>query len=241
MHTTHQKTLCLLVFLGLLSPRLCAMADPPGTNTVRFVYLVSADREEKAEFTRAIDHAAGDIQAWYAGQLDGETFRLNSPVVEVLHSDKDGAWYTTHPHQSTQDNWGFYNSLAELKQLKNASPNRDGFVWVVYSDGPGNSGRAIPGFAYLPEDDLLGLVGRHPTQPSTNRWIAGLGHELGHALGLPHPQDTKKHNDAIMWAGFYGKYPDQCYLTDQDKAILADSPFIGADTTHTESAQGETD
>ncbi len=89
-------------------------------------------------------------------------------------------------------------------------------------------GRAIPGFAYLPEDDLLGLVGKHPTQKDPVRWVAGMGHELGHALGLPHPRDTKKHYDALMWAGFYGKYPDHCYLTDEDKAILARSPFIMA-------------
>ena len=53
-----------------------------------------------------------------------------------------------------------------------------------------------------------------------------MGHELGHALGLPHPRDTKKHYDALMWAGFYGKYPDRCYLTDEDKIILARNPFI---------------
>ena len=39
----------------------------------------------------------------------------------------------------------------------------------VYSDGPGNKGRAFKGFAYLPEDDLLGLVGRHPTQKNPVR------------------------------------------------------------------------
>ena len=27
----------------------------------------------------------------------------------------------------------------------------------------------------LPEDDLLGLIGKHPTQKSIKRWIAGLG------------------------------------------------------------------
>ena len=29
-----------------------------------------------------------------------------------------------------------------------------------------------------------------------------------------------------MWAGFYGKYPDKTYLTDQDKQILMQSPFF---------------
>lgn len=78
----------------------------------------------------------------------------------------------------------------------------------------------------LPEDDLLGLVGKHPTQKNKLRWIAGLGHELGHAFGLSHPKDTKKHRDAIMWTGIYGKYPDKTYLTKQDKQILMRSPFF---------------
>ena len=78
----------------------------------------------------------------------------------------------------------------------------------------------------LPEDDLLGLIGKHPTQKSIKRWVAGLGHELGHAFGLPHPKDTKKHHDAIMWAGFYGKYPDKAYLTEEDKSTLMKSPFF---------------
>ena len=52
-----------------------------------------------------------------------------------------------------------------------------------------------------------------------------MGHELGHAFGLPHPSDTKKHADAIMWAG-YRKYPERAYLTDDDKKILMRSGFF---------------
>ena len=51
-------------------------------------------------------------------------------------------------------------------------------------------------------------------------------HELGHAFGLPHPTDTEKYADAIMWLGIYGKYPDKTYLTDDDKKILRRSPFF---------------
>ena len=195
---------------------------------IRFAYLVSRDREVVPEYVKAIEDAACDIRGWYAKQLGGPTFNLADPIVEVVHSDKPAAWFTTHPNGNDQASWGFYNTLDEMKRLRDVRPMRDNSIWVVYSDGPGNKGRAIPGFAYLPEDDLLGLVGKHPTQKDPVRWVAGMGHELGHTLGLPHPRDTTKHHDALMWAGFYGKYPDRCYLTDEDKAILAENPFIVA-------------
>ena len=193
---------------------------------VRMVYLVSSDREENVEYTAAIEHAIRDLQKWYGRQLGGSTFRLNDPVVEVVKSNRPADWFYGNPNGDDKDNWGFNNTLDEARRLLGVKHDDPNFVWVVYSDGPGNKGRGGGGVTCLPEDDLLGLVGRHPTQKNKLRWIAGLGHELGHAFGLPHPRDTDKGADAIMWMGIYGKYPDSTYLTDDDKRILMRSPFF---------------
>ena len=198
----------------------------PRTKSVKFVYLVSADRSVREDFKKAIETAAMDLQGWYAKQLGGPTFRLNTPVVEVVKSDKDAKWFYSRPNGENKDDWGFNNGLAESQRLVGAKQGDPKYVWVIYSDGPGNKGRGGGGVAVLPEDDLLGLVGQHPEQKDVKRWIAGLGHELGHAFGLQHPRDTAKYADAIMGTGIYGKYPDKIYLTDEDKGILMKSQFF---------------
>ena len=214
-----------LVATILLQLTLCAAGNEP-KQTVRVIYLVSADREENREYTAAVEHAIRDIREWYGKQLGGPTFRLSDPVVEVVKSKQNGDWFYANPNGRQADNWGFNNTLQEARRLLGAKFNDPDHVWVLYSDGPGDKGRGGNGVTCLPENDLLGLLGKHPKQKNKLRWIAGLGHEIGHAFGLPHPADTKKDADAIMWTGIYGKYPDNTYLTESDKKILSRSRFF---------------
>lgn len=201
-------------------------ATPP---EVRFIYLLSADREENPAYTKAIRTAARQVQGWVADRVDGATFRIAKPEVEILRASLSAAEITEKRVPGiSRASWGFHNCLREMQRLKGDDflvPHET--VWVIYSDGPGNSGRAFPGFVYLPEDDLLGLLGKHPTQKDFKRWQGGLMHELGHGLGLIHPFDIDKHRSAIMWAGFYGTYPDGgAYLTESDKVQLRESVFL---------------
>lgn len=194
--------------------------------TVRVVYLVSKDREVRDDYQRAIEAAIRELQGWYSRQLKGPTFKLHDPIVEVARSSQSADWFYSHPNGGNRDDWGYNNTLAEASRLLKARHDDPHYIWVIYSDGPGNKGRGGSGMTCLPEDDLLGLIGKHPTQKDPRRWVGGLGHELGHAFGLPHPTDTVRDADAIMWAGFYGKFPRQAYLTKQDKTILLRSPFF---------------
>jgi hypothetical protein len=199
----------LAILLMLISNPYVKAGDGAASSLrrVRVIYLVSRDREEETEYTAAIEHAIRDLQKWYGRQLNGPTFRLNDPVVEVVKSKRPAEWFYANTNGNHKDSWGYNNTLDEAKRLLEAKHNDPKFVWAIHSDGPGNKGRGGNGVTCLPENDLLGLVGKHPTQKNKLRWIAGLGHELGHAFGLPHPKDTKKHANAIMWTGIYGKYP----------------------------------
>jgi hypothetical protein len=218
----------LLFSIWLLADGVATQAAPTDATqdkTVRVVYLVSQDRQVRADFRLALEKAIRELQQWYAKQLNGPTFRLHNPAVEVIHSSQQAAWFYDHTN-GEKDDWGFNNTLAEAGRLVGAKFNDPLYVWVIYSDGPGDKGRGTSGVTCLPEDDLLGLVGQHPIQKKPARWVGGLGHELGHAFGLPHPADTTRDADALMWAGFYDQYPDKTYLTEPDKKILLRSPFF---------------
>jgi hypothetical protein len=217
------KTLLFcLFFLLFFAPNSFAQSTRLVDKSVRFVYLVSKDRSYNPEYAKAIEAGAIDVQAWYKKQLNGFTFKINSPVVEVAYSDKDAAYFYGKGKPSA----GFFVVLEEVNRLLKARQSDPNYIWVIYSDAPDHSGMGGGGVCIMPENDLIGLIGKSTKYPDIKRWYGGLGHEIGHAFGLPHPSDTKKHEDAIMWTGMYFKYPNECYLTPEDKVILNKSPFF---------------
>ena len=162
--------LCVLTVCGISGRPVRAKSVP---KSVRFVYLVSSDRPVREDFRHAIEHAAKNVQAWYSRQLGGPTFKLNEPVVEVVKSDKSADWFYSH-RNGDPDDWGFNNGLAEASRLIGAKHMDPKYVWVIYSDGPGNKGRGGSGVTVLPEDDLLGgWGGRTRLNPTFNAGSAG--------------------------------------------------------------------
>lgn len=175
---------------------------------VRTIYLIPKDRKVNNDYLKAIQNALTDLRRWYYHQTGGYTFTIHNPAVETKKSTNDADWFQSNnpnpdpknPIYNSQD-WWFFNGLKEAGAIQNDS----NYVWVVYLDAPGGGG-ACNGCLCVTENDLKGLTGKNTAEKYRPRWIGGLGHELGHCFGLPHPKNGA-YPDAIMQYG-YRKYPN---------------------------------
>ncbi len=189
------------------------------------VYLITPkDKPFNAGYYNALSTTTVQLQAWYKLQMGGKTFVLNPLVLDTLTGLHNTEWYNgNNGDQSGTDPrfYGYYNTFYEMQQLLGSGFNTSDYVYFVYVAAPGG-GAGTAGFCAMGDQDLKGLLGQNPENLNPNRWIGGGGHELGHAFGLPHPDN--QNGQSIMWTG-YLIYPD-CLLQQSDKDILNASPFF---------------
>lgn len=216
-------------------------AIPSVQKEVRIVYLVPSDKSIRQEYLTGTAVAIGHLQAFYQSQLgSGFAFSLHSPVVEVFQTSHSAAFYSTGANSSQI---GFWTSvLGDGFALSGGGFDDPNNRWIYYVDADPLCGQVTGGtngVALLPSNDLRGLsgqanlspcVGQPPDLGGVCRWVGGLGHELGHAFGLPHPpgcdqgtcSDFARHS--LMYLG-YIDYPNT-YFLDADKTALLGTGFF---------------
>lgn len=208
---------------------------------VRIVYLAPSDKVIRPEYTTAIRNAIVHLQAFYQSQLGGGyTFSLHSPIVETYQTNHLSAFYSSGQNASTI---GFFSSvLNDGFALSGGAFNDPNYRWIYYVDADTACGQAVgaaSGVALLPANDLRGLTGQlnvpacpneFPDMEGLCRWVGGLGHELGHTFGLPHPPGCDQGtcstfaSQSLMYLG-YITYPNT-YFLQEDKAQLLASEFF---------------
>lgn len=215
------------------SAEVRGVAVNQGAARVRAVYMIPRDRTFRADYAAAIQNALESLQEWYFDQLGtGRTFSLFAPQPELCTMSANADYYPD----------GAYAKV--LADARRCLPVSGGTTtsWVLYADvwdacnDRGRLGVGSPGLTLLGRGDLDGLIGAPVIDSCGNdqsrpvpRWIGGLGHELGHTFGLPHPPGCDQGSAscdgrALMWSG-YSLYP-ATYLRDDEKAALMASPFF---------------
>jgi hypothetical protein len=211
-----------------------------GTNArkVRVVYLIPTDKTQQATYVSNLETAARHLQGFFSGELAGETYTLTTPIVTVLNSTHDSAFFNNGSFHGN-----VINDVASLTgvDVLNDPDNR----WLLYIDAQnacGNGTGASGSLATFPANDLRGLAQQPVIDPCSGqqdfagrcRWVGGMGHELGHTLGLPHPFQCEDSDPnticpdfALMWIG-YTTYPD-AFFTAPDLSTLNVSPFLQAE------------
>lgn len=207
-------------------------APAPNAPWVKVLYLHPTDRPFRADYQAAANDAVNQVQAWYRTQLGGKSFVRASNSVTPCALPNNASYYRT-------DSWN--RVLTDVQACAPVAGFGSEVTWVLYVDvldecGPNRLGAAYQGLTILPQGDLQGLVGEPQVDRCgavedqlPSRWIGGLGHELAHAFGVPHPPGCEQglptcDGKSIMWTGFYS-FPST-YLSAAERTQMTASPFI---------------
>lgn len=215
---------------------------------VRPVYMYPTDRSLRLDYYNAIKSALTSVQSFYAGQLGGKTFTIASqPLLCPL--EHDSAYYGSET-QNANGSWtGAWSKLDAA--LTACGATRDTYTDnVVYADIHSIScndriGAGTTRLTFMGDTDLQGLTGQTGftnapcgtgVDQRTGPWgyTGGLGHELGHTLGLPHPDlsncGTQAQCDyaynSLMYIGYFNL--NTTYFLQADKNTLNASDFISS-------------
>lgn len=209
------------------------------------IYLVPSDEPIRTDYIIAMQNAILHVQAFYLAQtMNGHSFSVRSPVVEVHRTNHTSEFYSTGENAHT---FGFWNNLlTDGFSLTGGGFNDPNNRWIFYLDSPVGCGQfgggAAGGVVGLAQHDLRGLTGQSNIPACSNqspdprgvcRYVGGLGHEVGHAFTLPHPPGCDQGDqtmcgelqfNSLMYLG-YSFFPNT-YLLDQDRVSLMSTGFF---------------
>lgn len=207
--------------------QLASLSGSDAVPTIRVAYLIPSDQAYRAEYEKSMISAMESLKGFYASQLDGANFTYTVRRYR-LPKEQTARWFQGNGQPGDYWERALAGGFAATGGFFDDPNNR----WIFLVDAPILSNQyagGTNGVAVLHQNDIQGLAGLLPGQP-VGRFIGGLGHEIGHALTLPHPSDCPgpAHcSTDLMYLG-YLIYPNNVRLTQEDKATLRQSQFFQA-------------
>lgn len=164
-------------------------------NKVAVYYVVPKDAEYVQAEYDAIRNATRDIQAWFQINTGGVTYTFAFPdTVMVYRALENTSYY--------QDSW-FFKITDEMAAQGHPiwQPGIVASLWIKSgrADGLGEGMQACDGYCGVATTAVenfpeFNYFNRCPTDPNGIMWPCvphgTMAHELGHAFGLPHPDEV---------------------------------------------------
>lgn len=216
-------SLALLIFAGYSSASLLdqvkttLMPEPE----IKVLLLIPHGVVELDGVEEKVENSITTAQKWYAKQLDGRTFKYSPQKIKQILIQEPISKFANEETRKSYSAKICYQVAQKYAPIKVGDP---GTLWVVFIAGGEFIAHGGMGFSCTSTDPFYAVRERKDINTKTG-FDSIVAHEIGHAMGLKHPEDW--FNDRSLmgrWGGVL--FPDKTYFLESDKKILLNSPFI---------------